>query len=380
MKEEPKYKTVLNVICLTTLILDSGGGLRLRNIAFLIIFLFGFYGMYKYRSLNKNFIYIFILFSFSLIPGIMISIFNSISILQILNWIISFMMLPFFYFYVKGSELSHKCFVITGAIFSTIVIFLFFGRLMNLGVVIAINDYITTNSNGFFGNKNFLSGDILPNVYFQGTLSVIICGCLSLKNKNYIIFILILLGLILAPSRFGFIVLVLWSFFLFFKKSWLRLGYLPFISVLIIFGLQNLAFGKELFSLFTGESDAMQVRNGHFDSIYLIFKENPLYFIFGQGPGSEFFTKGTYSLTDNIEISQLEFVRKYGIFSFISFCLLYFIPLFSRFKSDIFLKGALVLYFVLSFSNPVLFSLFSMLFLAFVYVEIFDKKPTFHDI
>jgi hypothetical protein len=372
--EEPQYKTVLNVICLTILILDSGGGLRLRNIAFLIIVFFGLYGMYKHRSLNKNFIYFFLIFFISLIPGIMISIFNSIPIFQIVNWILSFTLLPFFYFYVKGSELSHKCFVIAGGIFSTIVIVLFFGRLMNIGFVIAANDYITSNSDGFFANKNFASGDILPNVYFQGTLSVVICGCLSLRNNNYLAFFLILIGLILAPSRFGFMVLIIWAAFLFLRKSWIMLAYSPIIIIVAFLILQNLAFGKELFSAFTGESDGMEVRYGHLISIYTIFRENPFYFLFGQGPGSVFFTKGTYSLTDNIEISQLEFIRKYGVFSLISFCMLYFMPLFSRFTSDIYLKGALVIYFMVSFSNPVLFSIFSMLFLAFVYVEIFDSK------
>lgn len=375
--EEPRYKTILNVICLTILILDSGGGLRLRNIAFLIIIVFGLYGMYKYRSLNKNFVYAFLIFLISLIPGIMISVFNSIPLFQIVNWILSFMLLPFFYFYAKGSELSHKCFVIAGSIFSAIVIVLFFGRLMNIGLVIAANDYITSNSDGFFGNKNFLSGDILPNVYFQGTLSVIICGCLSLRNNNYWAFFLILIGLILAPSRFGFMVLILWAVFLFLRKSWIRLGYLPIIIIVAFFVLQNLAFGKELFSAFTGESDAMEVRNGHFVSIYNIFKDNPFYFLFGQGPGSVFFTQGTYSLTDNIEISQLEFIRKYGVFALVSFCLFYFMPLFSRFRSDIYLKGALVIYFMVSFSNPVLFSIFSMLYLAFVYVKIFDNKKIY---
>jgi hypothetical protein len=374
MKEEPKYKTVLNVICLTILMLDSGGGLGLRNIAFLIIIVFGLYGMYKYRSFNKNFIYAFLIFLISLIPGIMISFLNSVPIFQIINWVMSFLLLPFFYFYAKGSELSNKCFVIAGGFFSTIVILLFFGRLMNFGAAIVVNDYITSHSDGFFGNKNFLSGAILPNVYFQGTLSVIICGCLSLRKNNYLTFFIILLGLILAPSRFGFMVLILWALFLFLRKSWVRLFYLPVIFMVVFVILKNLAFGQELFSAFTGESDAIEVRNGHFISIYTIFKDNPLSFLFGQGPGSIFFTKGTYSLVDNIEISQLEFIRKYGIFSLISFCLFYFMPLLGRFRSDIYLKGAIVIYFVVSFSNPVLFSIFSMLFLAFVYVKVFDNK------
>lgn len=376
MKEEiiPKYKTILNVICLTILMLDSGGGLRLRNISFMIIIVFGLHGVYKHKSLNKNFIYIFMIFGTFLIPGILISFFNSVPVFQIINWIMSFILLPFFYFYAKGSQLSNKCFVIAGGIFSTCVILLFFGRLMDVGIILAANDYIMSHSDGFFGNKSFLSGDILPNVYFQGTLSVIICGCLSLRNKNFFIYFLILLGLILAPSRFGFMVLILWALFTFIRKSWIRLAYLPFFFIIGFFILQNLAFGKELFSAFNGESDAVDIRNGHWISVSSIFADNPFAFLFGQGPGSYFFTQGTYDIVDNIEISQLEFIRKYGIFAFFGFCLLYFMPLLSRFKSDIYLKGALVIYFIVSFSNPVLFSIFSMLFLAFVYVEIFDNK------
>jgi hypothetical protein len=36
----------------------------------------------------------------------------------------------------------------------------------------------------------------------------------------------------------------------------------------------------------------MEVRYGHLISIYTILK-NPFYFLFGQDPGSVFFTKGT---------------------------------------------------------------------------------------
>lgn len=358
---------------------DSGGGLGLRNIAFVIIFFFALFSIYQYPAFNKNFVSIYLIFLLSLIPGILISVSNLIPIPQIFNWIVSFMLLPIFYFYVKGSELTQRCFVIAGVIFSYFVIALFFGRLMNISLAISANDYINSHSNGFFGNKNFLSGDILPNVYFQGTLSVIICGALSLRNKNFVAFFIILIGLILAPSRFGFIVLMLWAGFIFFRKSLIRIIFLPIILIVAFEILHNLSFGTELLSVFTGESDSLQVRNGHILSIYRIFQKYPLYFLFGQGPGSIFFTTGTSSLTDNIEISQLEYIRKYGILSFLLFCLFYFMPLISNLKSDLYIKGSLVLYFIVSFSNPVLFSIFSMLFLAFAYVEIFDNKTNKYD-
>lgn len=377
--DKNKINKIINVICLTILIIDSGGGLGIRNISFLIIFLFGFYGLIKYKNYNNSFIKLYLIFIISLMPAVIISLLNSISFLIIIGWILSFMLIPFFYFYVKGSNLSSQCFVYAGGIFSILVIFLFIGRILDFSVANSVNEYITSHSDGFFGNKKFLSGDILPNVYFQGTLSVVICGCLSLKNKNYIFFLLILLGLILAPSRFGFMVLVLWALFLYIRKSPSRIGLLPLIIIGIFLLIKNLAFGIELISAFNGESDAVEIRNGHLTSIYEIFEDNPLYFFFGQGPGSIFFSKGIYALTDNIEISQLEFIRKYGFFSFLFFCLFYFFPLFSRYKSHIYLKGTLIIYFFVSFSNPVLFSLFSMLFLAFVYVEIFDNKTTFYD-
>ncbi|WP_316833816.1 hypothetical protein [Pedobacter nutrimenti] len=372
--EKPKINVLLNVTCLTLLMLDSGGGLRLRNISFLIMFYFAMKGVLAYKSVNKTFLIIYIFFLLSLVPGILTSISNSIPIPQILVWLMAFMLIPLFYFYAKGSGLSERCFVLAGAIFSTVVVLLFFGRLMDIGFIVGINDYISSHSDGFFGSKNFLSGDILPNVYFQGTLSVIICGALSLRSKNYFVFCTILLGLMLAPSRFGFIVLLLWASFLFFRKSLTRLMFLPVIFVLIFMLLQSLPFGKELFSVFTGESDAIDIRNGHFMSVYHVFANNPLYFFFGQGPGSTFFSTGISAIADNIEISQLEYIRKYGVISFVVFCVFYFLPFLSRTNSDIFIKGALVLYFIVSFSNPVLFSIFSMLFLAFVYVKIFDKQ------
>jgi hypothetical protein len=360
------------------LMVDSGGGLRLRLLAFAIILVFAARGMYINKHIKRDFLIIYSVFLLSLIPPVLNALANGVSIASILVWLMSFLLIPFFYFYVKGGQLKQENFVTAGAIFSTIVIVLFFGRVLNIGPIVTVNDYLSTHSDGFFGYKNFLSGDVLPNVYFQGTLSLIICGALALKKKTYWRFLLVLIAMILAPSRFGFLVLSLWAGFLFFRKSWSRILVLPLIAIVTLLILDNLAFGKELFSVFSGESDAIDIRNGHMLSIFRVFEDNPQYFFFGQGPGTVFFSTGFAAFTDNIEISQLEYVRKYGILSFLCFCLMYFYPVLHPDKSKIFLKGALILYFVVSISNPVLFSIFSMLFLTFSYLEMFDlntKNP-----
>jgi hypothetical protein len=71
--EKRNYKTILNVVCLTLLMLDSGGGLGIRNISFLIITFFALYGLFKFKSFNKNFIYVLFIFLVSLIRYINIS-------------------------------------------------------------------------------------------------------------------------------------------------------------------------------------------------------------------------------------------------------------------------------------------------------------------
>jgi len=376
-----KLNFFLNILNITCLILDSGGGLGIRNISFLIIFIYVLKGIYSNYALKKNFLILYVFFLISLSPAVIISILNSVPISVIFKWLFSFLVIPFLYVYIKTSNLSVKCFVYSGVIFSSIIIMLFFGRLYNLSIISLFNEYISSHSDGFFGNKTFLNGIVLPNVYFQGTLSLVICGSLCLKYKNYFIFFLIIFSLILAPSRFGFMILLLWALFILFRKSLFRITLLlPILMFIFYFSFKDLAFGYEIISAFTGESDALAIRNGHFISIVDIFRDNPFYLFFGQGPGSVFFTKGTYIFTDNIEISQLEFIRKYGFISFLNFCVFYFFPLLGKSNSDIYLKGSLVMYFLVSFSNPVLFSLFSMLFLAFVYVEIFDNKLTVHDI
>jgi len=322
------------------------------------------------NRISKIFLYPILLFLFSLIPAVGISLINFIPFSVILNWTLSFLMLPFLYYYVKGSNLTIDNFIQAGTIFAIIVITLFLGRLFEIGLILEMNDYIMARSNGFFGNKNFLSGDILPNVYFQGTLSLIITGALSLKYRNYLNFVIILLALIIAPSRFGFLLLVFWLLFVLITKNIRYILFLPFILFILFIILIQLPFGKELFSIFTGEADSLSIRNGHFVSISNIFIKNPISLIFGQGPGSIFYTSGIDSITDNIEISQLEFIRKYGLISFTFFCVLYFRPFLFKFNNSKFYKGTLLLYFVVSFSNPVLFSIFSMLFLTFVYVII----------
>ncbi|MEX8548403.1 MAG: hypothetical protein V5804_12445 [Mucilaginibacter sp.] len=357
--------------------IDSGGGLGLRNISFAIIFLFAFYGTALVKSINRSFILLYFIFLISLVPGLSVSLVNpDVSLISSSVWIISFLLIPVFFLYIYGSKINKKTFVISGTIFAGLIITLFVGRVFGLTYINNVNDYIKERSNGFFGNKNFLSGDILPNVYFQGTLSLIICGVLCFECKNYFSYLTILIALILAPSRFGFVILLIWALIVFIKKSYLRIFFVPFFLAVVFWGLYNLPFGKELIGIFNGQSDGLEIRNGHIQSVFDEFKMHPIAMLTGEGPGSLFYSKGYGAYVDNIELSQFEYLRKYGIISFIAATFFYFWPLLGKKKNTFFLKGALIMYYFVSFSNPVLYSIFAMLFLTYTYVENFPNTSS----
>lgn len=369
-----KIRFALNFVCISFLMIDSGGGLGLRNISFLIIILFAVYQLFIIKKVNKYFLILYITLLLSLIPGIFVSLSNpAIQINVILVWTSVFFLIPLFFLYVQGSKLNNIVFVKSGAFFGLLIIFLFFGRLFGNPAANAINDYIVLHSNGFFGDKSFISGNILPNVYFQGTLSLIICAVISLQGKHYYSYGIILIALILAPSRFGFIVLILWGLIVFVRKSFLRVLVVPLFAVIIFLVLYNLPFGTEVLGIFNGQSDGVEIRNGHIQSVINEFKGRPLAFFTGEGPGSEFYTKGYGRYADNIELSQFEYLRKYGIVSFIAATFFYFWPLLGKKKDTFFLKGALIMYYFVSFSNPVLYSIFAMLFLTYAYIENFSN-------
>ncbi len=179
--------------------------------------------------------------------------------------------------------------------------------------------------------------------------------------------------MILAPSRTGFMVLILWGLIIFVKKSYWRVFLIPLIILIAGIILFYLPFGSELFSIFSGDNEGVEIRNGHIASVLDEFKNHPITIFTGEGPGSFFYTKGRSVFADNIEISQLEYLRKYGVIGFLIFNIVYFAPLFSNNKKSFYLKGTLVVYYFVAFSNPVLFSIFAMMFLTYAYLNTFNE-------
>jgi hypothetical protein len=276
----------------------------------------------------------------------------------------------------RSSRLSERIFVNAGFCFALIIVLLFIGRITGDERLMWLNERLTANASGFFNKKQAFFEDAMPVVYFQGTLSLVFVSILAIGRKRYFQYVVILLALILAPSRFGVTISILSAYVVFFvnlKTARARMASLLFAICAICASALMLPNG--FVEIFNHESHGSRVRIGHVNSVEDVIDADPTIALFGAGPGTSFYSSGFGEYTDNIEISQLELLRKYGA--------VFFVALMTFFLSLIGILWrirrrhtacALIAQFIVATSNPVLLSSSFILFLSVALSEAEDAK------
>ena len=118
--------------------------------------------------------------------------------------------------------------------------------------------------------------------------------------------------------------------------------------------------------LMESDEPSNMIKYAHLVSYKELFTENPEYLLFGQGPGTEFYTKGFRMMTMKTEWTYLELLRNYGLFCL---PLLYVImlPLFKllllarQHESALAMASAYFIYLITAGTNPLLLSSTGML-------------------
>ncbi|MDX7991999.1 hypothetical protein [Xenorhabdus littoralis] len=351
-----------------TFIIDSGDPIGIRKLAIfiiIIIVLLRLLGTFHIIKINKNILISFISLSFVAIYSCFISLGNNIPFSSIIPWIIPCLTFPIFTFIFNqySSYIVKVSFISAGWFFSICIISAF--------ISLIIDDHYIKN---FFGDMKFpgwfyIRSDGYPQVYFQSTLFLVVISIYSYINgfKKSAYFFLIML--IICLSRFGVfsVITVLLLNRIFGTYLLARLSYYFFMVTSILFiplcFLLFLSLPKDIdFTLSSG-----LIRFGHLVSIFQIIDIRSIFL--GMGPGSEFYSMGFNSINDNIEISQLEIFRKYGILGYILinisfFCLQKHFLKNKKFTEQI----CFVSFYLVSYSNPVLltftFSFFIGAFLS----------------
>ncbi|MBJ7221595.1 MULTISPECIES: hypothetical protein [unclassified Brenneria] len=357
----------LVVFVLFSFIIDSGGPLGIRMLALGLAILGAGYNFFRKKAgkIDLNFfLAIFLLLIFSVL-GFLSSALNGITLSAAYIWILPVISVPIFYLFFTGfkSEDLISGVVGTGWAFSAVIIFTFLSLYFyGEGSVTLIEAY---EFPGWF----YIRPDGYPQVYFQATLVLVLITIYSYfkdykKSAYFFCFILLLcLSRFGFSTSFAFILLGATGALLFIRKYIARIFILQSFIFIVICLILYLQVGMD----YVMDGSGFHIRQGHLISIFNSMSIENL--IIGMGPGSEVYSIGFEKFTDNIEISQLELIRKYGLLGYFVYSFAFFFLLMTLVKKNKFPEVyALYGFYIASYSNPVLlsfsFSVFAGCFLA----------------
>ncbi|MDE7378377.1 MAG: ligase [Paraprevotella sp.] len=140
-----------------------------------------------------------------------------------------------------------------------------------------------------------------------------------------------------------------------------------------VLGLAAVAFFLLLYKLLSETTEpSNMVKYAHLTSYGELFEENPLYFLWGEGPGTRFYSAGFHKMSLQTEWTYVELIRYMGVFCvLVLFLFLY--PLVKIWKlrhrddSCYVIAFAFFIYMIIAGTNPLLLSSTGMFTLLTVY-------------
>ncbi len=355
-------------IVLFFFIIDSGGPLGLRNIAAAIV-VFGSFSFFiikfRYISISRDVLVAFFFLALNASFSILVSTGNSIELSEVMVWIIPYISFPLFVLFFsifKRCDL-YRGVIVCGWIFSSLIFFVFVMFIL-YGDTVSLY-FKELNYPGWF----YIRQDGYPQVYFQSTLSLVVFSVFAFMHGYKYSSIIFTIALGLCLSRFGVLVSV---FFILLSLtisarnlskitliSFIPLNIVFLISIYVIYSMAPVGIDYTISS--------SMIRFGHLNSI--VEQSDLISTIFGNGAGSYFYSIGFERLTNNIEVSQLEILRKYGLLGYILVGAAFFVMQVNLFRRGEFKNQvSLFAFYLVSYSNPVLmtfmFSIFSGVFLS----------------
>jgi hypothetical protein len=321
----------------------------------MIIFIVIFEITFKGNVLINRWFLLFYLGSLSyLLISVVIAILNKAPFILAHRFNFNLYFLIILYIIARKGYITVDGYLIAIKIFTLIILFLFFGRILGINLFIKLFEIMSPAIMGDMKNG-------IASVYFKGTLEIVSGAVIFAKKRNIGWFLLCLLALAVAPSRFGVFVCMLFFLVINIKKL-----YIPVIICSILFLCITTFRIKipvliDFVQIFNSESGGTIVRSRHLESIIYLFSQNPLYLVFGQGPGTLFYSSGFHGLTDKVEISHFDILRRYGIIYFSALHIGLFFLIRNLWKTKQIIAQALMLsllsHYIVSISNPVLLSL-----------------------
>jgi hypothetical protein len=337
-------------------IFDSGGRLGIRNLGFLVVCFLILMELFTNKIFfDMSFFLFYFISLIYLLISLVIAIVNNASFIHANTFNFSLYFLIIVYLLAREKYLTLSGYLVAIKIFSILVLVFFWGRLFNISYILIFFKKVAPYS----GAEAMKNGMVA--VYYQGTLAIVPAAVMFARKGSMGWFLICLLALAVAPSRFGVFTSVFLFLIIYRRKLYIPLMIGVFFLIwLNIFNI-NVPVLYDFIDMFDRSSYGTNVRSEHLKSIIILFYDNPLTFFFGQGPGTVFYTSGFNSYADSVEISHFDFMRKYGIFYFVYLNIGLLLLIFRLYQNKTVeskqLIYGLIAHYIVALSNPVLTSL-----------------------
>ncbi|MBQ8867010.1 MAG: ligase [Bacteroidaceae bacterium] len=243
------------------------------------------------------------------------------------------------------------------------------------------NDTIMMSWRSFLGIELF-------TMYYKSIVSFILIFAVFIsvsfnpekRNWRIILSMLIVLHAFVISGTRSTMLLPFFLFGMIAYREYKDARYFKYILYPLIFIL-GVAFVVLLFMLIMEKDESSNIiKYAHLYSYWELFREHPQYLLFGQGPGSAFYSSGFLRVTTVTEWTYIELIRYFGIFSLV-IVYAFFRPLVRMWKDrgdnlSYALFWAYLAYLAIAGTNPLLLSSTGMLVLliAYSYEEKLKRK------
>lgn len=367
----------INSFLLFLFLLDTGGWLHVR-LAVVTIFMLQYLIRSK-SAFKRGVLLAWLILMLLMTPSLYNAYVGGVEVVRSVLYIYPLLVFPIFYIVFTSINVTMDTFLVGMRFFGFFVVTFFLLRVYQPSLVEGFVQILQSDASiGFFDRKTAFLGPWMPVVYFKATLIMVPAAIIAFYKKRWKDFILFFAFLVVAPSRTGVFVVMIFILIDLYKSKYIALLRSAFVLVIPIVVL---ILVKDFAKLFVFIMDAGAApRLLHFPAVWNYFSERPMYFLFGGGPGSTFFTEAfifqeNRGWTDDSEISQLEVLRRYGIF-FTAYLLVLFkkVSRMTRSKGFSEISYALWSYFLVAASNPVLLSTPAIVFYSIALVELSLKN------
>jgi hypothetical protein len=375
-----KIKLTSVIFLWLALFVDLGGALAIKYIALAAFFILASINIPDSRLNRSAFIIIFMFLVwpvFSLILGLLKEAPLTTALSQITPFICALLILQLYPNYDLNRFLYG--FYISGAVLALLIHVIYLFWIVQPTYWVSFFSSFGGDLHGKFGIKE-VSGISIPGIYFRSTLLLVPCFLYFYLSRAYILASIIFLALLLAWSKAGVVICIIFSIIMTFdSKLNSRIGkkvfflFLIFVISMIVIFTTNMGhvFVEAVLTTLSGSNYTASIRIEHFFSILTLICNEPLILIFGQGLGVPFYTSAYNEYVTNTELDHLNLLRKFGLIWLLFFLgILVDLFLTLRNSNNVLLRNSswpIIAAFIACGTNPILSSpLFLMYFTLLV--------------